>query len=426
MTESPSLDVVELLQQIEHLGRDEVRGGYSRHVYDDSESALREWFIRIATEVGLDVETDRNGNIWAHWGVPGPGTVATGSHLDSVPGGGAYDGPLGVASALAAVSELRAAGFTPSRPVSVVVFAEEEGSRFGVACLGSKLMTGVLSAAAASALTDHLGTTFAEASSAAGIDPSGLGRDDERLETLSSFVELHVEQGRGLADLSAPVAVASSILAHGRWKLVFTGEGNHAGATRMADRRDPVAAMAAAVLATQRIAAEHDRPELQADARATIGRLVPIPGGTNVIASRVDTWLDVRGSTDEAARGLLREVIAACADAAAEQGCTLDVTEESYITTVHFDEELRSRVLSALANDADARGSAERAVPVLSTGAGHDAGILAAWIPTAMLFTRNPTGVSHSPFEIASDEDCRRGAAALAVVLRDLAAQPLA
>lgn len=403
-----SLDVVELLDEIAGIGRDPVRGGYSRHVYEPAELELREWFRRTSAGLGLEVETDRNGNIWAHWG-GGGGAIAIGSHLDSVPGGGAYDGPLGVASSLAAVSALMEEGFVPARPVTIAAFGEEEGSRFGIACLGSKLMTGALSGTTVAALTDDAGVTYAEACGSDGIDPAGLGRDEERLASLAAFVELHVEQGIGLADLDSPVAVASSILAHGRWKLVFSGEGNHAGATRMRDRRDPVAAMAAAVLAAQRIASAHDGAD---SARATIGRLTPIPGGTNVIASRVDAWLDVRGDTDPQTRALLEEILAASRAAAEEHGCTLEVVEESYVSTVHFDSDLQQRLVGALGG-----------VPVLATGAGHDAGILAAEIPTAMLFTRNPTGVSHSPYETATDDDCRAGARALTEVVRLLASE---
>lgn len=405
-----SLDVVELLGEIADFGRDPVRGGYSRHVYEPAELELREWFRRTSAGLGLEVETDRNGNIWAHWGPTGAGTIAIGSHLDSVPGGGAYDGPLGVASSLAAVSALMEEGFVPARPVTVAAFGEEEGSRFGIACLGSKLMTGAIPGATVAALTDEAGVTYAEACRADGIDPAGLGRDEERLASLAAFVELHVEQGVGLADLDSPVAVASSVLAHGRWKLVFSGEGNHAGATRMRDRRDPVAAMAAAVLAAQRIASAHDGADA---ARATIGRLTPIPGGTNVIASRVDAWLDVRGDTDPQTRALLEEIVEASHTAAKEHGCSLEVTEESYVSTVHFDADLQQRLTGTLGG-----------VPVLATGAGHDAGILAAEIPTAMLFTRNPTGVSHSPYETATDEDCRAGARALTEVVRLLASEP--
>jgi beta-ureidopropionase / N-carbamoyl-L-amino-acid hydrolase len=409
-------DVVDLLDEIADVGRDPVRGGYSRHVFEKAELELRAWFTGRAAALGLSVAPDRNGNIWAHWGEPGPGTVGTGSHLDSVPGGGALDGPLGVASALSAVARLKDRGFVPARPVAVVVFAEEEGSRFGIACLGSKLLAGALDPAAIAARADAAGITFAQAAAAAGVDPAGIGRDDERLASLGAFIELHVEQGRALADLGAPVAVASGILAHGRWRLTFTGEGNHAGATPMAGRRDPVVAASAAVLAAREIAAARDDPARGVNARATVGRLVPVPGGTNVIAARVDAWLDVRGDTDATARALASEICAAIQVAAARQGCTAEITRESYLPEVAFDAGLRGRLRTVLAGP-----PAFGEVPVLATGAGHDAGVLAAELPTAMLFVRNPTGVSHAPAETASAADCRAGAEALSAVLAALA-----
>jgi N-carbamoyl-L-amino-acid hydrolase len=403
-------DVVDLLDEIAGIGADPVRGGYSRHVFEPAEEELRAWFTARASALGLAAEEDGNGNIWAYWGDRGPGAVGVGSHLDSVPGGGALDGPLGVTSALAAVARLKSAGFVPARPVAVVAFAEEEGSRFGVACLGSKLLTGALSPDAAMRLTDVSGVTWAAAAAWHGLDPALLGRDDERLASLSAFVELHVEQGRALADLGAPVAVASTILAHGRWRLTFSGEGNHAGATPMAGRRDPVAAAAAAVLAARDIASDLDRPLLGSNARATVGRLMPVPGGTNVIASRVDAWLDVRGDDDESTRALVGEITAAVRAAAAGAGCDVEITEESYVSRVAFDAGLRDRLVAVLGG-----------APVLATGAGHDAGVLAEVLPTAMLFVRNPTGVSHSPYETASAEDCRAGVAALTTVLAELA-----
>jgi beta-ureidopropionase / N-carbamoyl-L-amino-acid hydrolase len=405
-----SWDVMDLLGEIEGIGGDPVRGGYSRHVFEPAEMELREWFTRRARALGLAVESDRDGNIWAYWGVRGSDTIAVGSHLDSVPGGGALDGPLGVASALSAVAWLKSQGVTPSRPVAVVAFAEEEGSRFGIACLGSKLVTGALDPESALRLADAAGTTFANAAASAGVDPAGIGRDDERLAELAAFVELHVEQGRALADLGAAVAVASGILAHGRWRLRFAGEGNHAGATPMAGRRDPLAAAAATILAARAIATSHDEPRNGRNARATVGRLSLVPGGTNVIASRVDAWLDLRGDADASTRSLLAEVLAAAEESAADHGCVLEVTEESYVHAVTFDPALRDRLGEALGGP-----------PVLATGAGHDAGVLAGQLPTAMLFVRNPTGVSHSPFETASDDDCRAGVVALTEVLGTLA-----
>ena len=137
------------LAQLAGVGRDGRRGGYSRHGFERADLELREWFVAAAERRGLDVEADRCGNLWAWWGAPGPGAVVTGSHLDSVLGGGAFDGPLGVVSAFEAVDELRAAGFVPGRPMAVVVFTEEEGGRFGLPCLGSRLLTGGLAAGTA-------------------------------------------------------------------------------------------------------------------------------------------------------------------------------------------------------------------------------------------------------------------------------------
>ena len=407
-------DVIDLLTEIEDIGRDNIRGGYSRHVFDSSERSLRHWFTSRSRDLGLDVELDKNGNIWAYWGPRGTAAIATGSHLDSVPGGGAFDGPLGVASALSAVAAMRADGVTPARPLAVVAFAEEEGSRFGVSCLGSKLMTGAITPARARGLTDSGGVTFGRAAAEFGLDPDGIGRDDARLASLAAFVELHVEQGRRLADIGVPVALASSILGHGRWRMEFTGEGNHAGTTVMAVRRDPMAAAASAILAAREIAADRDDPGAGSHARATVGRIVPVPGGTNVIASRVDAWLDVRASTDARTRALLGEIASAVRARAAAQGCEVEITEESYADATVFDPALRGRLSAALA-DGERGGP-----PVLATGAGHDAGVLASVIPTAMLFVRNPTGVSHSPYETATEADCRDGAESLRSVLEKM------
>ncbi|MGC5617604.1 allantoate amidohydrolase [Georgenia sp. Z1491] len=394
--------VARLLGDIAEIGRDPSRGGYSRPVYSTAERDLRSWFVGEASARGLDVSTDRNGIIWAWWGEPRDGAIVTGSHLDSVPGGGAFDGPLGVASALAAIDELRRRGHTPGRGLAVAVFPEEEGSRFGVACLGSRLLTGAIEPDRARGLTDADGISFAEASAAAGIDPDHLGPDPEALARIGTFVELHVEQGRGLGDdpLGPAIAVATSILGHGRWRLSIAGQGNHAGTTLMADRHDPMVAAARVVLAAREAAAA--RP----DARATIGRVVPVPGGTNVIASRVDMWLDVRHPDDAITAEVVAAISAAAHAAAAEEGCTVDVVEESLSATVDLDPALGRELAGLLP------GAAR-----LATGAGHDAGVLAAHVPSGMLFVRNPSGISHAPQEHASDDDAERGGLALADVL---------
>ncbi|MDN5934311.1 MAG: allantoate amidohydrolase, partial [Pseudonocardia sp.] len=263
---------------------------------------------------------------------------------------------------------------------------------------GSRLLTGALDADRARGLADGAGVSMAEAMARAGHDPDRVGRDDETLRRVGAFVELHVEQGRGLADLDRPVAVGSGIRPHGRWRFELPGEANHAGTTLLPDRRDPMLAFAEVVLAARAAATRHD-------ALATCGKVVVEPNGVNAIPSRVTGWLDARGVDGERVQALLADLT----DVVTGHGGTL--AEESWSGPVTFDGSLAAR-LAALLDGA----------PVLDTGAGHDAGILAAaGIPTAMLFVRNPTGISHSPEEHAEPADCAAGVTALAAVLEDLA-----
>ena len=250
------------------IGRDPATGGYRRFCWTPAELECRAWFETTATERQLRVAADGNGNLFAWWDGAGRRgrLVATGSHLDSVPDGGAFDGPLGVVSAFAAIDELRAAGFQPARPIVVAAFAEEEGGRFGVACLGSRLLTGAIDPDTARGLRDGAGITFADAMQAAGHDPARLGPDDDLLGQLATYVELHVEQGRALAGLDAAVGLAEGIWPHGRWRLDFTGRADHAGTAKLADRADPMLPYAATVLAARQAAA-------QLGTLATIGKV---------------------------------------------------------------------------------------------------------------------------------------------------------
>ena len=381
------------------IGRHSGTGGYRRYAWTAEDAILREWFVAEAQARGLDVIADRTGNLWAWWGAPdadGPGVVV-GSHLDSVPDGGAFDGPLGVVSAFAALDELRSRDLVPSRPLGVVAFADEEGARFGIACTGSRLLTGALGAERALALRDGNAITLAEAMAQAGQAPAGVGRDDEVLRRVAVFVELHIEQGRGLVDLGHPIAVGSAIWPHGRWRVELAGEANHAGTTQLADRRDPMLALAAVIQRARLAAVRHD-------ALATCAKVRVEPNGVNAIPYRVTAWLDARGEDSARVRAVVADVTAC----AAESGG--GVSEESWTERTAFDPQFSAR-LAVLLGDA----------PLLPTGAGHDAGVLAAaGIPAAMLFVRNPTGISHSPAEFADPEDCRAGVVALTKVLAEL------
>jgi beta-ureidopropionase / N-carbamoyl-L-amino-acid hydrolase len=409
----------ELWDSLLPLGRDPQTGGYRRFSFTEADAACREWFCDRATQRSLRLQTDRNGNLWAWWDVPASGSgspgviprvntaIVTGSHLDSVPDGGAYDGPLGVVSGFAAIDLLRARGFVPARPIAVAAFWEEEGGRFGVACLGSRLLTGTLGPQAALELRDGGGVSVAGAMAGAGLDPGRLGADEELLDSIGAFVELHVEQGRALAGLNAAVGIAEGIWPHGRWRLDFTGRADHAGTTRLADRRDPMLPYAATVLAARRAAADHA-------ALATFGKVTAEPGAANAICSAVRAWLDARAPDEATLHRMVEQIETAARQAAAGHGVEVGVRQESFTPRVEFDPGLRDRLAAALA-----RG--QITAPVLPTGAGHDAGILAARVPTAMLFVRNPSGVSHSPAEHADPADCETGVTALAAVLEELA-----
>jgi N-carbamoyl-L-amino-acid hydrolase len=382
-----------LWAELEPVGRDGSTGGYRRYAWTATDSALREWFTGAARRRGLEVVPDRAGNLWAWRGDPdadGPGLVL-GSHLDSVPDGGAFDGPLGIVSAFAALDRVP----ETARPVGIACFADEEGARFGVACAGSRLITGVLDADRARALTDDDGTTMAEVMTSAGVEVTHLGRDDEALRRIGTFVELHVEQGRALVDGAAPVGVAEAIWPHGRWRLDLRGRADHAGTTRLDDRDDPMLALADVIQRARAAAGRHG-------ALATVGKVRVLPNGVNAIPSEVTAWLDARGPVEDGVRAVVADV---------GRAAGADPVEESWTPTTAFDAALRDRLSALLGN-----------APVLPTGAGHDAGILAAaGVPTAMLFVRNPTGVSHSPAEHAERDDCVAGVEALVRVIRELA-----
>ena len=383
-----------LWAEIEAIGRVPA-GGYLRYALSTPELVLRDWFRNQADRRDMPVTDDGNGNLFAWWGEQwGRDAVLTGSHFDSVPHGGGYDGPLGIVSAFLAIDQLRAAGHTPAKPMAVVAFVEEEGGRFGLPCLGSRLLSGAIEPAKAAELTDRDGVTFGEA---LGVPPAGALPG--LTSRIGALVELHIEQGR---QLEAPVGVASAIWPHGRWRFDFTGHGDHAGTTRMADRRDPMLTFAYTVLAANKEAR-------LAGALATMARVEVEPNATNAIPSLVRGWLDARAAETATMDALVDAVVKRATERAGRDGTEVTVTPESLSAEVTFDTALASQI-SAMLGDA----------PILPTGAGHDAGVLSAQVPTAMVFVRNPTGISHSPAEHAEHADCAAGVDALATVLREL------
>ena len=396
------------------IGREPATGGYRRYAWTAADLECREWFAAAAGERGLPVETDRNGNLWAWRGDPsGLDALAIGSHLDSVPDGGAFDGPLGVVSAFAALDVVSARGLAPGRPVAVVAFADEEGARFGVACAGSRLLTGDLPADRALSLRDGSGMTMAEAMTAAGHDPTGVGTEPDRVARIGCFVELHIEQGRG-SSTSAPQRRAS----RARSGRMDAGDSSSPARPTMPappgceTGEDPMLAYAASVLAAREAAERHGALATfgkvwSSRTASTPSRRGSRPGWTPAAQTRIGCGLvaDLSGRTGPRSAAFGPNALTT------QGGRTALVTEESWTPSTTFDDGLRDRLAALLGG-----------APVLPTGAGHDAGILAAaGVPSAMLFVRNPTGVSHSPAEHAERDDCLAGVDALAQAIETLA-----
>ncbi|MDN5743812.1 MAG: allantoate amidohydrolase, partial [Nocardioidaceae bacterium] len=345
----------------------------------------------------MRVEEDPFGNLVAWWG-EGTDAVLTGSHLDSVPDAGAYDGALGVASAFAAIDLIRARGAVPRRRLGVVSFAEKEGSRFGQACLGSRLAVGAASWTQARELTDREGTRFGDL-----VPGPSQGARPTVVDGVKTFVELHVEHGRGLIEHDAAVGMGDAIWPHGRFRYDFTGSTGHAGATAMADRADPMLTYAMTVLAANKQARLSGQ-------RASFGRVEVRPNAEETIASQVSAWLDAHAGSQEALTALVAAIGRQASDRADRDGTSLAVTTEAFRSEVVFDRDLGERLRRTLAHP-----------PVLASPASHDAGVLqTAGIEAAMLWVRNSSGVAHAPAERVEMVDARAGVEALAAVLTEL------
>ena len=387
-----------LFAELAEIGRE--AGGWNRMAWGPGEDAAREWFRSTATALGLAVEQDPASNLWAiePGDTDGP-FDAVGSHLDSVADGGAFDGALGVVAGFVAVEAARRAGGAP-RPLAVGAMVDEEGPRFGAAIFGSRALGGELDADEILARTDPEGNVLRDLAAARGVTAATVRAAPSFLPRVASWIEVHVEQGRRLVDVPAPLGVATSLAARERWRCTLHGVSDHAGTAAMAGRRDALVPAARAVLAA------HELALAEPGAVATVGRISALPGSTNQVPGEARLSLDVRAPAQAALERVREGVIAA----ARADGIEADWLCESADPGCVFDGELRQVLHDA------ARGEGLTAID-LAAYAGHDAGVLARHLPAAMLFVRNPTGISHNPAESASEQDCLAACAVLARVL---------
>jgi allantoate deiminase len=382
---------VEVHERLERIYRIGGGIGANRPAYSGAEDAAHSLVAGWMREEGLEVERDLAGNLYGR--LPGArpdlGEVWTGSHLDSVPRGGRFDGPLGVLGGLEALVRLG----PQERTLGVVVFRDEEGARFGRGCFGSRALCGQLEEGELKT-RDGEGISVREAVGAE-VPQSGW------LVPPAVYVELHIEQGPVLDRLDAPLGIVTSIVGLARLSVTFRGVAGHAGTTPMAARDDALVKAARFVLAVQAAAAG-------TEAVATVGQLSVEPGAANVIPSRVPVIVDARAPSE----ATLTSVLAAIEREA--RGAEVDELRRT--APVPMDEEARTALRESL-------GELGLPAPELHSGAGHDAGVLgAAGVPAAMLFVRSRNGgVSHSPDELSDQEDIELAVDALAGGLRRLA-----
>jgi ureidoglycolate amidohydrolase len=385
----------------------------TRVVFTEADVRAREFAKKLCREAGLVIREDAVGNTFARWVGEDPGLepVGTGSHIDAIPNAGRFDGTVGVLGGLEAIRALARTGWQPRRSIELVIFTSEEPTRFGIGCLGSRLLSGVLDQATASRYVDRDGITLDQARSAAGFE-GVLSSVPLPPAYYSAFVEMHIEQGPILEKHNVPLGVVTAIAAPASLKITIEGEGGHAGAVLMADRHDAFLAAAEIALAVEQGA----RSSGSRDTVGTVGVCDVFPGAVNSVPSRVRMEIDVR-DTDESRRDrVLRMIERACEDVACRRGV------KAHVELVNADPPARCapQVVDTLIEACEAHGLPfERMI----SRAYHDSLFISRIAPVAMLFIPCRGGVSHRPDEYASPESIAEGTLVLAEALARLASQ---
>ncbi len=377
-------------------------GGVSRFAWSPELAQANDWLMQRLEELGLEAELDPAGNVFGRWDAGAGKAVLVGSHLDTVPRGGRYDGALGVLAALTAVRALRAAGVEPSRPLWVVSFNDEEGSRFQTGMLGSRAFCGELD------LDDWRRRGVADAMARAGFDFERL-TEARGVDRVGAYLELHIEQGPVLEQSGEDLGVVTAITGLLGFRVKLLGAANHAGTTPMDGRRDALAGASRIVLELRQEARARD------DMTANVGIVSVEPGGFNVIPGLAEFTIDVRSPTVEGferAEAFVRETVERIA---AEEGLGPEISVTHRKPPVALDRRLQEALVEA----AQTEGASFRKMP---SGAGHDAMVLARHVPSAMLFVPSRGGISHSPDEYTPPEQCELGARVLTGAVRELVA----
>jgi hydantoinase/carbamoylase family amidase len=388
------------LEEAARIGAD--GSGVSRFAWTPELAQANDWLVGRLQELGLETEIDAAGNVLGRWEEGEGNAILVGSHLDTVPRGGRYDGALGVLAALDVVRTLKREGVSLRRPLWVVSFNDEEGSRFQTGMLGSRAFIGDLDP------EDWRRRGVADAMTAGGFDFERL-EEAKAVDRIGAYLELHIEQGPVLEEEGLDLGIVTGIAGLLGFRVRLAGEANHAGTTPMASRRDALAGAARIVLELR------DEARSRGDMTANVGILTVAPGGFNVIPGTAELTIDARAGDADAFASAEKFVGDTLERVAAEEQLELEVSETHRKPPTPLDPELQG----LLAKGAEAEGATARSMP---SGAGHDAMVLAKHVPAAMLFVPSRAGVSHSPDEYTSPEQCELGARVLARAVRALVA----
>jgi len=407
-----AIDQDRLLSEIEALARisDAEAPAVTRIVFTPTDLEARAWLRARCVEQGLAVRQDAIGNIFARW----TGTdekaapIATGSHFDAIPNAGKYDGVVGVLGGLEAIRALQRSEFRPTRSVELILFTSEEPTRFGIGCLGSRMLSGTLTAEAARQLTDTSDQTLEHVRQEA--DMRG-DLESVRLNSghYSAFVELHIEQGPLLERARVPLGIVESIAAPASYQLIAEGAGGHAGGVLMADRKDSLCAAAEIILAVE----EATLSSGSSDTVATVGICDVFPGAVNSIPSRVRLTLDVRDTNLPRRDRVLQTIQDKAHHVSKKRGVSIQF---------HIVNADAPAICSSIVTEALIRSCSKHNLPFqkIVSRAYHDSLFMSRVAPAGMLFIPCRNGYSHRPDEFASTEDIARGTLILAETLAEL------
>jgi N-carbamoyl-L-amino-acid hydrolase len=408
---SLTIDRDRLLSEIESLASfsDADAPAVTRIVFTPTDLKARVWLQARCEEAGLAVRQDAVGNTFARWNGSDPAApvVGTGSHIDAIPNAGRYDGVVGVLGGLEAIRALRQSGFRPTHSIELLIFTSEEPTRFGIGCLGSRLLAGTLSPDAARRLTDNDGASLDEV--------RGTARFGGELEQVKlphdyykAFIELHIEQGPLLERRQIPLGIVTKIAAPASLRVLIEGSGGHAGAVLMPDRHDALCAAAELILAVENAARTSGT-----DTVATVGICEVFPGAVNSIPSRVRLSVDVRDTDLQTRDRVVQAIETTCHSISVER----QVSIQSELLNADAPADCAQTLIEALSHSC--RNHELNFLPMVSR-AYHDSLFMARIAPVAMLFIPCRNGYSHRPDEYAAPEDIVRGTLVLAETLAAL------